>query len=297
MEPVFDEQTLTRAVASCALKAMLYEVSTTPKPGLVDRNNSGSHRDMDFFTFLDSAAALAPWFGTMFRTGLEGAGAAEAELFARLRAAGIAAERDMLTASCGANTHKGLIYSLGILCASLGAEYAACRVLPLPLSLVLEFSSRLGRCSLADFRLPQSQETAGLSFYRDHRITGVRGEAAAGFPSALNTAYVQIKRWTDQGLPLNDAAAIALLHLIAVVTDTNMIHRSDMAAAKRKMAEAAGLACAITPENFQPLLLRLDEEYIRENLSPGGCADLLSMGLMFWLLEKDELITVDVPRF
>ena len=80
------------------------------------------------------------------------------------------------------------------------------------------------------------------------------------------------------------------------VTDTNMIHRSNMAAAKRRMTEAAGLAREITPENFQPLLLRLDEEYIGENLSPGGCADLLSMGLMFWLLEKEALVTADVPR-
>ena len=69
-----------------------------------------------------------------------------------------------------------------------------------------------------------------------------------------------------------------------------------MAAAKRRMAEAAGLAREITTENFQPLLLRLDEEYIGENLSPGGCADLLSMGLMFWLLEKEALVTAGVPR-
>ena len=296
MEPVFDEQMLTRSVASCALRAMLYEVSTTPKPGLVDRNNSGSHKDMDFFTFLDSAATLAPWFGTMFRIGLDGAGAAAGELFARLREAGLAAEQDMRAASGGANTHKGLIFSLGILCASLGAEYAACRLLPLPLSRVLELSSRLGRCSLADFRRPQEQETAGLSVYRDYRVAGVRGEAAAGFPSALNIACAQIKQWTGLGLPLNDAAAIALLHLIASATDTNMIHRSNMAAAKRRMTEAAGLAREITPENFQPLLLRLDEEYIGENLSPGGCADLLSLGLMFWLLEKEALVTADVPR-
>ena len=42
--------------ASCACRALLYEVSVTPKPGLVDRHNAGSHTDMDFFSFLDSAA-------------------------------------------------------------------------------------------------------------------------------------------------------------------------------------------------------------------------------------------------
>lgn len=47
--------------ARLAVRALLYEVTTTPKPGLVDRRNSGSHRDMDVFTFMDSAAALYPY--------------------------------------------------------------------------------------------------------------------------------------------------------------------------------------------------------------------------------------------
>ena len=39
--------------ARLAVRALLYEVITTPKPGLVDRRNSGSHKDMDVFTFMD----------------------------------------------------------------------------------------------------------------------------------------------------------------------------------------------------------------------------------------------------
>ena len=45
-------------VGRLAVEAILVEVSVTPKPGLVDRNNSGAHKDMDFFTFMKSAASL-----------------------------------------------------------------------------------------------------------------------------------------------------------------------------------------------------------------------------------------------
>ena len=49
-------------IGALAVEAMLYEVSATPKPGLVDRSNSGAHHDMDFFTFMSSAAALRGYF-------------------------------------------------------------------------------------------------------------------------------------------------------------------------------------------------------------------------------------------
>ena len=46
-------------IASFAAKALLFEVCTTPKPGLVDRINSGSHKDMDIFTFMSSEIGRA----------------------------------------------------------------------------------------------------------------------------------------------------------------------------------------------------------------------------------------------
>ncbi len=52
-----------------AVRALLYEVTTTPKPGLVDRRNSGSHTDMDSFTFMSSAASLYPYFEACTRAG------------------------------------------------------------------------------------------------------------------------------------------------------------------------------------------------------------------------------------
>ncbi len=99
--------------AILATRAMLYEVATTPKPGLVDRTNAGSHQDMGFFTFLDSSTALFPWFQKLFCVGWDGAEYPASELFRQLRFVGCQAERAMFTATGGINTHKGLIFSLG----------------------------------------------------------------------------------------------------------------------------------------------------------------------------------------
>ena len=101
----FKEQSADQAAAA-AVRALLYEVSATPKPGLVDRNNSGSHQDMDFFTFVDSSSALIPWFRDFFSIGWEHGDETGDRLFERLRFAGQNAEAKMFSATGGVNTHK-----------------------------------------------------------------------------------------------------------------------------------------------------------------------------------------------
>ena len=56
-------------ISSLAMEGILFEVSATPKPGLVDRNNAGAHKDMDYFTFMSSAAALHDTFDIFVRLG------------------------------------------------------------------------------------------------------------------------------------------------------------------------------------------------------------------------------------
>ena len=106
----------------------------------------------------------------------------------------------------------------------------------------------------------------------------------------LTIGLPALHRWTEQGLALSDAAALTLLALIAGIEDTNMIHRGGLARARQCRAEAEELYRRATPENFRTLLNDLDRQYIRENLSPGGCADLLALSLMLFFLEQKELL-------
>ena len=276
--------------AACATRALLYEVSTTPKPGLVDRLNSGSHRDMDFFTFLDSSAALSPWFREMFCLGWNSAGRPAEELFRQLRFSGQQAEQAMYTATGGVNTHKGLIFSLGILCGALGAAHSG-RPIPVPMEQVLQLCRELGQCSLSDFSSAPAQETSGLRCFHAHQITGARGQAAQGFPAAVEIGLPSLRKWTARGLSLNDAGAMTLAALLAETEDTNMIHRGGLARAEKCRKDMDKLIPQLTADNVYHLLSQLDRQYIEANLSPGGCADLLALSFFLFFLEQQGYLS------
>lgn len=275
--------------AACAVRSLLYEVSAAPKPGLVDRNNSGSHRDMDFFTFLDSSAALIPWFRDFFCIGWDCRQETEDKLFDRLRFAGQQAEKSMFSATGGINTHKGLVFSFAILCGALGNVHAGIGS-PLNSRDVISLCQRLGAYSLPDFLTPSSK-TAGEQCHDVYGITGARGEAAAGFPSALTLGLPALKHWLHEGFSLNDSSVLALLTILTKVDDTNMIHRGGRAMALECKKEAADILSDIAADSFKEKLTALDASFIKRNLSPGGCADLLAVSLMFLFLESSHLTT------
>lgn len=307
-------------VVSAAVRALLYEVSATPKPGLVDRNNSGSHRDMNFFTFLDSSAAMIPWFREFFCLGAMDGDGPVPPLFSRLRSSGKLAEDGMFSATKGVNTHKGLVFSFAILCAALGKVYAKEASLPLPKAEVLSFCKELGACSLEDFRpggkttagetshgktphgktpgeaksdgqTPGGKQTAGERIHAAYGLSGARGEAALGFPSALSFGLPALKKWLLEGFSLNDAAVLTLLSLLSQVDDTNMIHRGGLETALACKKEAGQILAGLTRDTFHETLTALDTSYIQRNLSPGGCADLLAISLLFYFLETGGVLS------
>ncbi|MDQ6683740.1 MAG: triphosphoribosyl-dephospho-CoA synthase, partial [Pseudomonadota bacterium] len=111
-----DRRAQPRAVwlADAACEALHAELALYPKPGLVSFEDNGSHLDMTAATFVRSIAALRGYFWTMASHG------AEAPPFAVLERLGIAAERCMLRATGGINTHRGSVFALGLLCAAAG---------------------------------------------------------------------------------------------------------------------------------------------------------------------------------
>lgn len=275
-------------VSTLVTRALLDEVCVTPKPGLVDRANSGSHMDMDVFTFTASAASLWPYWGKCMKIGRETAEETAAVTFQALRKEGQAAEQAMFDAAGGVNTHKGAVFTLGLLCGAIGRLWKAdvpCR----DGSQILDVCAELARCSFeedfAEIRAKKIPRTAGERIYREQGITGIRGEAAKGLPSIRETALPVLRKALDAGKSRNDAGAVALLHLIARVEDTNMIARGGMEA-----AQAARTACAgLLKENPLPdmeKIAELDRTFIRRNLSPGGCADLLAAA--FFLLSWED---------
>ena len=273
-------------VASLAEESLLEEVRTTPKPGLVDLRNTGSHRDMNADTFAASAHALRPYFAECVRIGQRTAAAPEETTFGLLRQAGLAAETEMYRATGGVNTHKGAIFTLGILCGAMGRLWNL-EGTAAALSRLLELSARIGTGAVGDFAL--GGDTAGLRLYRGKGIGGIREEVARGLPSVANIGLPVFRGGLARGLSRNDAALMALLNLIAGVEDTNLYHRGGEAGAAFAKKAAAGLLKTGTfPGTAR--MEELDDAFIARNLSAGGCADLLAVTLFLDRLGQAEMV-------
>lgn len=203
-----------RQISSLALRSLLDEVCVTPKPGLVDRVNSGSHKDMDIFTFTASTSALAPYLSRCVALGQQTQELSPEETFARLRRAGIRAEQDMFQATGGINTHKGAIFTMGTVCGAIGRLWNAqqpCR----DLAAILNTCAQMTQCAIdTDFReIERSSDgslalTTGQRLYLHQGIKGIRGELAAGLPSVSHIGIPVLRRALAAGKDYNDAAAI-----------------------------------------------------------------------------------------
>ena len=272
---------LSEYIGAKAYGALLLEVSTTPKPGLVDRNNKGAHRDMGMKHFFASANALRSYLCKFAESGYLNRDLPPKEAFAKLRPIGMEAEQAMFKATHGVNTHKGAIFSLGLLCAAAG------RVDPFAWS----DSSLLAQCAamcedvLADFQdvTAENAATEGERLFVQYGITGVRGQAKDGFPAVMEVGLPVFREGLHKGLSVNDAGCATLLHLIAATDDTNLIRRSDRQTQLQVRQQVAS-ALKEDPYPSSDAIEKLDREFIERNLSPGGCADLLAMTYFLYSL-------------
>lgn len=259
-----------KKLAKAACDSLLDELYTTPKPGLVDLNNNGSHPDMDAHLFEKSAEALLPYFEDAARLGMGGCGMAE------LRSRGKAAEQEMFAATGGVNTHKGLVYSMGLLLAGMGRclrEGGSCT----------EHAAVLARED-AEIQLKMAgsdPQTNGGAAYKEYGAKGATGEAAGGFRGA---AYCmeRLAKYMEEGC--GSPGALALCDSMAVLEDTNLLHRGGREGLEYVRAEAARIA-AMPEEKRLGALKQLDADLIKKGLSPGGSADMLALAFLLdrWL--------------
>ncbi len=270
------------AHAYAASGALLSEVWVTPKPGLVDRSNSGAHSDMCVTTFEQSANALIPYFKFCFEAGVEGAGEPYKKMMTRLRRRGVLAEKEMAFATGGANTHKGMIYTLGLLLFGRGRALA--------------FSGDLfsHASALAKSDMPEQYRNAletpgshGEQAYARYGAKGVRGEAENGFESARR-ALVKCLSYEAAGFSENDAGVFTLLHILGELQDTNLLHRGGQAGLIYAQHRARAI-CALPEGERLEAARELDADFIARNLSPGGCADVLATAFFLRALGKFEV--------
>lgn len=288
-----DTKEFCEKISSFAIKSILYEVSATPKPGLVDRNNSGAHRDMDFFTFLSSSSVLSLYFYNCTNQGILFQSGDYRDLLKALRPLGIKAEEDMLKATKGVNTHKGMIFSQGIIAAASGSLYSEEKKLTLEnmIGRIKKITKGISR-ELKDIE-EKSQLTYGEKLFIKYGVKGIRGEVEEGFPTVVNYSYPVFKTLIgEKDYPINDILVQTLLSLMTGTKDSNILGRHDMETLKLVQArakEALELGGVFTKLGKE-FINKLDKEFIGKNISPGGAADLLAVTMMIYMIENGDII-------
>lgn len=249
------ESSIPYLVADLAERALRLELDTTPKPGLVDRRDNGAHKDMDYALMSKSISALRPY---LTRLAVESAKDIDP---AKIKEIGIEAEKAMLKATGGVNTHKGALFCIGL-------SVAAASNLASATGSVQAYSFK-DLVSRVASEIPSARGTHGAEAKRSFKAVGALENARAAYPE-LFTDWLPYYR-SLEGDPFR--CHKTLLHIMTTLDDTNILHRRGAEGLAHAEAEAARLL-----EDFSESgLSSLNKDFIRENISPGGSADMLSL--------------------
>ena len=257
------------ALGRAAIVSLYDELALAPKPGLVSFVDAGSHDDMDAGTFLRSLFALRHYFP---RIAAQGAASAD---FVPLEALGLAAEARMLRATGGVNTHRGAIFTLGLLCAAAGAARGDCDATTLRATLLARWGDALAA------RVHRVRDTHGARAARAHGLRSAAEEAAQGLPTLFEHVLPALHAARRGGADDRGAKLHALFTAMAEVDDTNLVHRGGLQGlrdakwlARDFLARGGGLSpdAAVRAARAHTL-------FVERRLSPGGAADLLAAAL------------------
>ncbi len=260
-----------------AIASLHTELVLAPKPGLVTPFDTGSHSDMDASTFMRSLFSLRGYFIAIAAAGYRQAS------FDELNRLGRQAEARMLRATGGVNTHRGAIFSLGLLAAA-AAVLTARGMRTCGDAVCSEVARRWGSGLDA---APLAPDSNGQRALRRYGASGARVEATNGFPILRKVALPSLRGCLADGLGTEAALTHTLMRLIAELEDTNLLHRGG--APGLEFARHAALdflsrgGCYM--QGWRARLARLGDAFVERRLSPGGSADLLACA---WFLARME---------
>ena len=271
--------TLPYIIAHLATRALHAELDTTPKPGLVDKDNSGAHRDMDHALMSRSIRAIHPYFVRLALLGF----AADMPSHDDIVKTGIEAERAMFEATNGVNTYKGALFSMGLaVVAAAGKAWQGYSITPQTLSAAI---SKLA------FAFPDTKGTHGskakqTAASETATFKGALDNAREGYPMLFNDWLPFYANLSKNGEP--HALHLTLLRIMCDLDDTNIVYRTSLAMMKQVKEESRSVlsrwseATHGTPQadggtNLDTILGDMNRSFVQRNISPGGSADMLSL--------------------
>jgi triphosphoribosyl-dephospho-CoA synthase len=279
LEPLGPWRSWAAALAAALVEGAQEELDLTPKPGLVDRHDSGSHPDLSYAAMVRSVLLLPLYFDELVALrGPAGADAGARGDLAACVAAGRRAEARMHRAA-GSNAHRGLIFLGGLV------VLAACDASPdgeqpgegtlrrHVTDLAREF------CERAE---PDAEDTPGARARSEHGVQGILGEARTGLPAVFEAALPAYRATLARSGDRRRAALRAMAALMGAVDDTTALHRAGRGGLARLRSDGESLA-ALLDAGADPdaHLARWNDDYRRAGLTMGGVADCLALTLAF----------------
>lgn len=261
-------------VARLAVRSLYAELCLYPKPGLVSLVDTGSHDDMNALTFMRSLFSLRHYFKKICLAGLHDAP------FARLKQLGIEAEAAMLKATRGINTHRGAIFSLGLLCATAGrarAQGTPMTPTALRAAMLIRWGEELAMHA-APADAPAAELSNGLRVAARYAVSGAREEGALGLPSVFEIGIPALLAARARGASMTHARIDTLFTLMARINDSNVYHRAGTQGAQTVRAHAQRFIDLGGTANidWHAEALASHHTFVQQRLSPGGAADLLA---------------------
>jgi triphosphoribosyl-dephospho-CoA synthase len=275
---------VARHIALLAVRSLYRELALYPKPGLVSFRDNGAHFDMNAATFVRGLFSLRGYFVAIAAAGMRGAG------FSELQQLGLAAESHMLRATRGINTHRGAIFTHGMLAAAAGCASVRNMMLSddnLRATVIDNWSRDLRAIAVACAASPSH----GQLMAARHGVTGARGEALLGFPSVFEIALPALRSALARGADTQHAQLHTFFVLLAKTTDTNVLYRGGAEGLQFIQMQAQDFLerGSVFEPGWHESAETLHHQCSARNLSPGGCADLLAAAWFVHQLQTDRL--------
>jgi triphosphoribosyl-dephospho-CoA synthetase len=252
-------------LARVATGALREELDTTPKPGLVDKEDHGAHDDMTYDLMRGSIDAIHPYFEQLAGLGMAHADASIETIFHEARRIGIDAEQAMLAATEGINTHRGAIFSLGLCIVSSALLVARGRALTSE-----EISKTVSSIAV---HFERQADSNGGKVHQKYNTKGALDNARDGYRDLFTTVLPAYMEMVANEVDRNTANIRCLLLIMSVLDDSNVYHRKGAEVASIIKARASELY-----ENYSMGKLgELNTCFIQNNISPGGSADMLAL--------------------
>jgi holo-ACP synthase/triphosphoribosyl-dephospho-CoA synthase len=247
--------------------AIKEEVDLYPKFGLVSIKDSGCHKDMDYQTFIKSKDSLEKGIKQYIESGFN----ENLDSF-KLIEIGVEMEQAMFLATDGINTHKGLIFLLGIFLPVLSHSLYYNKNYDTLQSNIRRLAKKIVG-NYYDTIFIKKNLSHSDTIYLDHNIKGIRSEVLNGLEKICRDDDNSDDDYTTK---MND-----LLYFMSTLNDTTIVHKCNVETLRKVQKETKEMLLQGGFKHNEELVFLMSEKYKKDCISPGGSADMLVLKIIY----------------